>query len=231
MKDALDGFVLFAARTHCCRRNASSMLARTRNRENVSAAGCAARCAASAPACHFFSHADTWKACFLCASCDTGVQAQAPRMVTGHYTSWCAATAAGTCDLAPHNGTRLTLPLRLLPSRLDNPPLAATCPVSILMVEDRELRPDAYWTKAAAINAAAARRWGWSFAIVRPTSGPWRKWAKNWCKLPALEAELARATGTASPCSWVLVIDSDAFVRAYPCFIRQACYFLLWGLA
>ena len=48
---------------------------------------------------------------------------------------------------------------------------------------------------------------------MRPTPGAWRLYAKPWCKLLALEAALARM-GTASPCGWALVIDSDAFIRA-----------------
>jgi len=84
-----------------------------------------------------------------------------------------------------------------------------SCGATIVMTENRALRPSAYWTKAIALNALFATRQNHSFVLVRPPEGDTK--SALWCKVPAMLAELRRI-GT-NGCSWVAFFDSDAYVR------------------
>ena len=99
--------------------------------------------------------------------------------------------------------------------------LDSTCSATIVMTENRPLRPSAYWTKAIELNQLFAARHHHSFVLVRPPVNSTKRSDVLWCKVPAMlsviQPILAKARASSAPsassCAWVVFLDSDAFVR------------------
>jgi hypothetical protein len=94
----------------------------------------------------------------------------------------------------------------------------SSCSIELLMVDDRALDFHSYWTKTLAINYLVAKRYNWSFTLVRPTKQA--DLSVMWCKIPAMEEAVqdalrrhASRSSNGHPCTWLMYIDADAFIR------------------
>ena len=85
------------------------------------------------------------------------------------------------------------------------------------MLENRPLHnASSYWTKVIALNYLYATRHGYSFFLMAPRrSGAAAKGVYySWCKIETLTSLVERlAAPTAAPCTWLLFLDSDAYIR------------------
>eukprot|EP00928_Gymnodinium_smaydae_P063719 TRINITY_DN47214_c0_g1_i1.p1 TRINITY_DN47214_c0_g1~~TRINITY_DN47214_c0_g1_i1.p1 ORF type:complete len:292 (-),score=39.39 TRINITY_DN47214_c0_g1_i1:103-978(-) len=110
----------------------------------------------------------------------------------------------------------------------------ARCRFEILTLDDRplarnvgELKSNDHRSMTAVLNQAYASHWGYSFNIVhwnwsRVRRSRYRRFHPAWGKvfflhnrLRELEAASANGAEGASACTWLLYLDSDAYVREF----------------
>ena len=117
---------------------------------------------------------------------------------------------------------------------------AGSCTAALVMLENRPLtNASSYWNKVIALNYLYARRHGYQFFLMAPSrSGSAAKGVYySWCKIDTLAALVERlapppappapftASGSAASggpasanrpaarCTWIVFLDSDAYVR------------------
>eukprot|EP00747_Dinoflagellata_sp_TGD_P033487 gnl/TRDRNA2_/TRDRNA2_136655_c0_seq1.p1 gnl/TRDRNA2_/TRDRNA2_136655_c0~~gnl/TRDRNA2_/TRDRNA2_136655_c0_seq1.p1 ORF type:complete len:374 (-),score=54.99 gnl/TRDRNA2_/TRDRNA2_136655_c0_seq1:136-1257(-) len=98
------------------------------------------------------------------------------------------------------------------------------CLFELVQVDDREL-PDtenatSYWGTTAVLNHAYAARFGYRYRLVRvKKSGPiYDEYAPEWLKMFYASYrlhELRESREGRNKCTWLLFMDSDAFVREF----------------
>ena len=103
---------------------------------------------------------------------------------------------------------------------LPSPASASTsCTAALVMLENRPLHnASSYWNKVIALNSIYAKRHGYAFLLMAPSrSGKDAKGVYySWCKIDTLITLVERferkrlATGQ---CTWLVFLDSDAYIR------------------
>ena len=93
------------------------------------------------------------------------------------------------------------------------------CDVDLLTVDNRKPVGNHYWTKTAAINSLVAQKHNYTYQYVQvPFQNIRPPGASAWCKIESLHKIIQEelALHKASPqrrCKWVVLLDSDAFIR------------------
>lgn len=93
------------------------------------------------------------------------------------------------------------------------------CTYEVLMLDDRTLPstvdPKSYWGLNAVINYAYAEKFGYKFHIVRPNlNGTHIDYDVEWMR-PLYILDHFRERKENTGCTWLLYLDSDAFVREF----------------
>jgi hypothetical protein len=90
------------------------------------------------------------------------------------------------------------------------------CFAALVMLENRPLtNASHYWTKVIALNYLYASRHGYGFLLMAPRrSGSGAKGVYySWCKIWTLARLVERFARPAASCTWLVFLDSDAYVR------------------
>ena len=111
---------------------------------------------------------------------------------------------------------------------------AEPCTAALVMLENRPLRnASTYWHKVVALNSLYAKRHGYSFLLMAPrrTGKDAKGVYYSWCKVDTLIALVDRAlraggigsnsrgaaavaaSSSSSSCTWLVFLDSDAYIR------------------
>lgn len=88
------------------------------------------------------------------------------------------------------------------------------CGFEVVMLDNRPLEnPNDYWSQAAVINYAYAKRFHYNFTLIQPNLSQ-DKYNIAWAKCFYLADRLQQLEGNIG-CKWILHLDSDAFVREF----------------